>query len=309
VPSILLGEDIKEKGKLHVIDGKQRILSILQFFEGTLKRNYEDDEIKGFRLKDMDILSGLNGFSKDDLLYSNDENKYYDILQMASMRTVIIKNITTEDVLYEVFRRLNTGSVKLSTQELRQSLFPGPFVDYIDKITSENNKIRKLLRITGRDNRMRDNELFLRYFAIKFLRNRYDNRLNGFLNDSTKYFNQKFDEMYKEIEDARKELDEAIDFTFDIMGMEDSFRLIGLDRLNLPFNRVVFELFSYFFSFPNIRNKIKDKSNFKNKYLDLVKNSEYVISITENTHQTNRLNDRFKLFSEFLYHLTGVKVN
>lgn len=309
VPSILLGEDINDKGKLHVIDGKQRLLSILQFFEGKLKRSYEDDEIKGYRLRGMDILSNLNGFSVTDLYDANNENSYFDILQMASMRTVVIKNITTEDVLYEVFRRLNTGSQKLSTQELRQSLFPGPFVDYIDDITSENNLIRYLLRNANKDNRMRDNELFLRYFAIKFLRNNYDNRLNSFLNDSTKYLNNKFDEMFDEIENARYELDKAIEFTLDTMGEQDAFRLIGLGRKNLPFNRVVFELFTYYFSFPLLRKKIFDeKINLKEKYLDLQKNQNFVISITENTHQTNRLNDRFNIFSDFLFQITGIRV-
>jgi hypothetical protein len=41
--------------------------------------------------------------------------------------TVVLRNWKTEDFLYLVFLRLNTGNVLLSPQELRQALHPGPF--------------------------------------------------------------------------------------------------------------------------------------------------------------------------------------
>ena len=52
------------------------------------------------------------------------------------------------DVPTRSFQRLNTGSLKLSPQELRQALAPGEFTNFVDDQTIASSEIQKLL---GRD--------------------------------------------------------------------------------------------------------------------------------------------------------------
>jgi hypothetical protein len=49
----------------------------------------------------------------------------------ADVRCTIVSNFKSDDALYDIFNRLNTGSVPLSTQELRQVLHKGVFADFL----------------------------------------------------------------------------------------------------------------------------------------------------------------------------------
>lgn len=122
VPPIILAENKGKKNSYIVIDGKQRLLSIRRFFA---KENSSDDVFKKLRLSGLDILIELNGKTYSDI--ENEMGEYISRLENQSIRTIVIKNWPDEAFLYTVFLRLNTGSKKLLSQELRQALKPGPF--------------------------------------------------------------------------------------------------------------------------------------------------------------------------------------
>ena len=108
-----------------VIDGKQRLLSLQQFVEG-------DESGRKLKLTGLEVKTNFDKMTYDDIQNSEfcDE---IDAFNNQTIRTVVIKNWPTEKVLYLLFLRLNTGSVKLSPQELRQALYPGPFIDFVNK--------------------------------------------------------------------------------------------------------------------------------------------------------------------------------
>jgi hypothetical protein len=301
VPSILFAEVISRRGTYQVIDGKQRLLSLLQFFTGSLKRNLEEDEIKGFRLRGLKILTKLNGFSIKDIEEHDGELDYFSLLENAPITSVALRNVENEEILYEVFRRLNTGSQKLSTQELRQSLYPGDFIDYIDELSSDHNIIRDLLNIKRKDTRMRDNELFIRYFSVKFRLSHYDNSVSKFLDQTAVYLNDNYEQLEGKILEYTEELDNAVSFVVKHFSDKYAFRLIGLDRKNLPFNRVLFELFTYFFSIKQIRIFIDENGiSIKDIYYKMLEDENFCVSITENTHQTTNFKYRFQKLSDML---------
>ncbi|MFM6899575.1 MAG: DUF262 domain-containing protein, partial [Microcystis panniformis] len=66
VPLIVLAANNKEKGKFIVLDGKQRLLTILQFYGDSATPN------NSFTLKDLEFLDNLNGCQYQDL--KNDFN-------------------------------------------------------------------------------------------------------------------------------------------------------------------------------------------------------------------------------------------
>jgi hypothetical protein len=81
----------------------------------------------------------------------------------------VIRNWPDEKFLYQVFLRLNTGSVPLSPQELRQALHPGPFSSFVDSFSGSSIEIRYILGLSAPDFRMRDAELVIRYFAFRII--------------------------------------------------------------------------------------------------------------------------------------------
>ncbi|MBM7074702.1 hypothetical protein JQC92_22285, partial [Shewanella sp. 202IG2-18] len=75
-----------------------------------------------------------------------------------------------QQVKYDIFERLNSGSVKLEPQELRNATCRGPFKDLIKKL-SKNATFTELanLEVEGkRVQKMEDEELVLRYFALTY---------------------------------------------------------------------------------------------------------------------------------------------
>ena len=124
IPQIILAEQKDKKGKFIVIDGKQRLLSLKQFA-------LPDKDEHALKLSGLEVLSKFNRMTYADIeggLYFDD----IDAFNNQTIRTVVIKNWKNVEVLYLLFLRLNTGSVKLSPQELRQALYPGEFIDFVN---------------------------------------------------------------------------------------------------------------------------------------------------------------------------------
>ena len=133
VPQIVLAERENMKGKYIVLDGKQRLLSIFQFY-GESSSNYDN-----FKLKDLEILKEINGLSYTDLRRQGD---LQDSLDNQFIRTIIIRNWQKESLLYKIFTRLNTENTPLSPQELRQSLYPGGFTDFLNDQSANSSGLK-----------------------------------------------------------------------------------------------------------------------------------------------------------------------
>ena len=162
IPQLVLAESKKQRGKYIIIDGKQRLLSIMQFV-GSLD---DPKPFKPLRLKGLDILTQLNGKSLNDLRVSGSLTPGPEEFENRTIRTVVIRHWKHEAVLYHIFLRLNTGNVQLSPQELRNALHPGPFAEFIDRYSGESPSLRRILQSNKPDFRMRDAELLLRYYAF-----------------------------------------------------------------------------------------------------------------------------------------------
>ncbi|ECR7467479.1 DUF262 domain-containing protein, partial [Salmonella enterica] len=162
IPQLVLAERKEQRGAYIVLDGKQRLLSIRQFAAEKGDENYESLKLSG-----LEIRTDLKGKNLHDL--KDDASYYNDVAAFENqpIRTVVIKNWPSEEFLYHVFLRLNTGSVQLAPQELRQALHPGPFVSFVDASAPDNEAIKNILKLKKPDFRMRDNELLLRFYALK----------------------------------------------------------------------------------------------------------------------------------------------
>jgi hypothetical protein len=153
VPPIFLNEDAW--GKYSVIDGKQRLSAIRNFLRG------------GLTLKGLEVFADINGMTFENL-----PARLQTILKTrVTMRAVIILRQSDPSIKFEVFRRLNTGGVKLNAQEIRNSVYPGPFNELVLDL-SENVRFHKLLGVKQKNKsaiyqEMRDAELVLRYFTYR----------------------------------------------------------------------------------------------------------------------------------------------
>lgn len=122
IPPIYLFE--KDYNQYEILDGKQRIKSIVEFYSNE------------YELSGLDIWTGLNGKRFDDLTptLKNALNRRYISSIVILKETKYDKGNDT--LIRTIFERLNSGGVALTTQESRNALLAGPFNDECKRIAS-----------------------------------------------------------------------------------------------------------------------------------------------------------------------------
>jgi uncharacterized protein with ParB-like and HNH nuclease domain len=158
VPFIYISQDVDvddevDEGiaRYSVIDGQQRLTAIFDFFKNN------------FVLQDLEVLDTLNGCRYADL-----PSFLIRRLEERSIKCLRIDSTLDQQVKYDIFERLNSGSVKLEPQELRNATCRGPFKDLSLKLAKLESfrELSNLKADSKRLKKMEDVELVLRYFAV-----------------------------------------------------------------------------------------------------------------------------------------------
>jgi hypothetical protein len=295
IPQIVLAENKASKGKFIIVDGKQRLLTLYQFCSTQSDKTL--------------ILAGLNnstlnGKNKGKLSLDNED--LYNNFINQSIRSVIIKNWPSDPFLYTIFFRLNTGSLGLSPQELRLALKPGPFMDYAENF-SRNDKIKRLLKLDEPDYRMRDVDLVIRYFSFKNILDTYTGNYKDFLDRTCEQLNQNWEVKKTLVEQQSREFEEGIDFSIDVFGENDVLRKWNKGRFENRINRAVFDIMLYYFSDPDLREKLKPKKvDIKEAFVGLCKtNTKFQKSLSSNTNNMIETSTRFYIWWEELSKISG----
>lgn len=304
VPQLVLAESKERRGAYIVLDGKQRLLSIRQFAAAR------DDQIyTQLKLSGIEIRKDLRGKSLESL--KNDATLYDDLSSFENqpIRTVVIKNWPNENFLYHVFLRLNTGSVSLSPQELRQALHPGKFVEFIDIQSGKSVALREILKIKKPDFRMRDAELLVRYYAFKYYLSEYSGVLKKFLDDSCKKLNDTWEDAEENIKAGLEEFEQAHKAVVNIFG-ENMYKKWNGTSYETRFNRAIFDIMTYYLSIPEIRetllsDKIKTEAIFKG----LCENdTEFLTSIETTTKSLTATCTRLSKWTEKVNEEFGIRI-
>lgn len=153
IPLIYLAEE--DDGSFSVVDGQQRLTALIEF----VRNNRVDPAKTGdVRLSGLEVLDNLEGKTFAEL-----SKRDQAFLKNRELSVIRLRSDSDPNLKLKVFRRLNTGSVKLNAQELRNAAFRGPYNDELKK-WARNERFLKLLRADGTpDIRMLDVELVLRF--------------------------------------------------------------------------------------------------------------------------------------------------
>lgn len=289
IPQIILAEKKSQRGKYIVIDGKQRLLTIRRFFSDK-----PNDEFKPLRLTGLDILPHLNGKTYKNLKSDAEFSDKINQLENQSIRTTIIKNWPDESFLFTVFLRLNTGSIKLSPQELRQALHPGPFIDFADEFSIESNGIKEMLNLSKPDYRMRDVELVIRFFANKYFLKDYEGNLKKAFDNTVMHLNETWESNSSRIKNDAQRLENAIAFTIEMYGgRKKAFSKWVDGGFQNNFNRAIYDIMVYYFSIPEILEEARSKGDdILEKFKILCENDDDFRTSFE--HTTKSIDNTFK---------------
>jgi len=305
IPQLVLAESKEKRGAYIVIDGKQRLLSIRQFAAPKDDPAFDQLKLSGLTIR-SDLQRATLEKLKSDPVFEDDLASF----ENQSIRTVIIKNWGTEDFLYQVFLRLNTGSVPLSPQELRQALHPGGFVDFADIASGESAELQRLLKIKKPDFRMRDAELLIRYYAFMNYAVRYSGDLKAFLDLACKNLNAGWAEQKDSIEIQLDIFKKAFDIASAIFGPNHVFRKWTGKNYEKPFNRAIFDIILYYFSQPSVGDlAITKPREIEDAFRNLCEtNSDFLSSIEKTTKSMWSAHTRFSVWADTLNGILGTKL-
>lgn len=302
VPPLVLAESKQRRGSYIVLDGKQRLLSIKQFAALRGDTIYEQ-----LRLTGLELRADLNGKCLED--FRTELGLYDDLSSFENqpVRTVIIKNWPNEAFLYHVFLRLNTGSVSLSPQELRQALHPGPFVEFIEESSRESRALRDILNNPKPDFRMRDAELLVRYYAFSYFLPRYSGNLKSFLDETCLNLNNSWPSEQETIRVDLQEFEDAHTSIRKVFG-ENAYRKWLGDTYEKRFNRAIFDIMMFVFRRRSVRPTLEQgRQPVVEIFQDLCVNDHAFLASIEQTtkskeatyirlsHWVERINSTFQL--------------
>jgi hypothetical protein len=132
-----------------VVDGLQRLTS--------MKRFIIDKELR---------LSGLEFLRKyDKSNYDELPRNLQRRIQETQVIVFVIQEKTPPDVKFKIFKRINTGGLPLSSQEIRHALNQGPVTQFLREL-AESKEFLDATDHGIRDNRMGDRECVLRFVAF-----------------------------------------------------------------------------------------------------------------------------------------------
>lgn len=172
-----------ETQQREIIDGQQRIMSVKYFFEGIFGEEDKNGKRQVFKLKGLSERASYNGKTFKEL-----DQKDQRRLKNLSLRTIQITQLKPEssnDSVFHIFERLNTGGTSLKPQEIRNAIYRGKIVEKLQAL-NDMPEWQKILGLSAADKHQKDIELVLRLFSLFENLDHYQPPMVSFLNKNMK---------------------------------------------------------------------------------------------------------------------------
>jgi nucleoside phosphorylase len=277
--------DATDDEKWAVIDGLQRLT--------TLKSFVLEKEMK---LEGLEFLQQFKGFRYDELPRALQRR-----IEETQITVYLIGQGTPPEVKFNIFKRINTGGLPLSTQEIRHALNQGQatrLIRFLSKTTA-------FIEATGvSSERMVDQELVLRFlaFVITPPENYRSSDFDSFLNNSMIKINHMDENTTNILSD---QFNHAIQRASQIFGSNAFRRPNPQRRLRNPVNKSLFE--SWCVNLAGITDEefkiIEKRKYFINKGFEiLMENTAFNEAISQGTGSTKKVKKRFSSVKSLIDH-------
>jgi hypothetical protein len=268
-----------------VVDGLQRL--------GTL-RNFILH--KKLRLRGLEYLSQFEGHDYDQLPRAMQRR-----ITETQLSCHIIETGTPPEVMFNVFKRINTAGKPLVGQEIRHALNPGPARELLRDLAG-SPEFRKATDGTVNPKRMADRECVLRFLAFRSLGDEsYGGKLDEFLMNAMKHLNRTQGSHSSLWDDFQR----AMSLAWDLFGKE-AFRKPnrpGYKRWRSPVNKPLFESLSVALAeVPEGRSqRLRDrKREVAADLSSLMEDAEFFESISVGTQTARQVKVRFGRMRELV---------
>lgn len=309
-----------EKSIFTVVDGLQRLSTIRNFILGDtfVKTGEEKNKGDGFKLQDLEFWKIYNGKTFRQLPV-NLQNRLIE----SEFRFTVINPGTPEEVRRNIFKRLNTGGMPLSGQEIRNALYLGNSTKLLNEL-AEFQSFKDATANSIKSVRMEDKELILRF--LSFLVRDYTTykksvSVDTYLSDTMIILNANPDfntrEFQKSVRNGNIKPSDINTISFEEIklkfktAMKRSFLLFGKHSFRKSYgenrrtaiNKSLFETWGFILvnlsetEFQNLRNNRKD---FFRDYAPIISSPDFQISISRDSMKTTSVKNRFEQFNSLI---------
>ncbi|MBF0421961.1 MAG: DUF262 domain-containing protein [Magnetococcales bacterium] len=284
--------DATNEDRWVVIDGLHRLSTLRDFIISPKKGS------NGFfKLADLEFLTEMNGKTFSEL-----PRNFQRRIEETQVTVYKLESGTPTEVKFNIFKRINTGGLPLSSQEIRHALNQGSVTGLL-KDMAESEEFRKAVnnRVKKMD-RMVDRELVLRFFAFiqggpeKYGENtvNFDTFLSNAINDLNQLTS------HKKLEESFLR---AMKIAAELFGTQ-AFRKQARDKKNrFPINKSLFEAWSVnldALSDNDFKILMRKKKLLQERFIDIVGEREFNDSITLGTGSKVNVHRRFGKIKEII---------
>lgn len=258
--------DGSENDNWIVIDGLQRLTTIKEFFvDATLK------------LSGLEFLKDLDGCTVTDM-----PRVYIRRMKETSIINYIINPGAPINLKYNIFKRINTGGLKLEPQEIRHALFQGFATKYLKEL-SDMPLFKKATGYSIRTERMLDREFVLRFIAFYEMGvEKYDGSIDDYLNKAMEILNKKYPKDEGYVENITRKFTLALDTTYETFGRFSFRRMPDLYKRR-TISKALFEAWTSILAHHDVdelQKFVAHKKQIIQEYMEMFQDDEFNGCIT-----------------------------
>ena len=276
---IIEHEDDLEKRKTiwQVIDGLQRCSAFNHFIVE-----------KTFSLENLEFLTQFNGRFYVDL-----PRELQRRISQTPITVYVVEKGTPEEVKFNIFKRINTGGLILTPQEIRHAMNQGIPADFVAEL-ADLVEFKDATCHIIKTERMEDRDFVTRYVSF------YLQDYNAYQPDLDSFMNKGMSKIKSLSDFERVEMKSRF-----IKSMQTAIKLFGDDafrkRTNIydrrkPINKALFEVQSVIYAKmeePQLRLLISKKQVYNQKFIELNNDEKFRYAISSGTGQRESVIRRF----------------
>jgi hypothetical protein len=312
IPMFYVSAD--EKSVYTVVDGLQRLSSLRDFIIGKdfLERNDEALRGKGMKLQGLEFWTQYDGNTFCEL-----PTYLQNRITETELTFTIINPGTPEEVKRNIFKRINTGGLYLTPQEIRNALYNGHVTELLNVLAASDSFLNATAH-SVKTERMDDFELILRCLAFILRGKEFypkNNSMDTFLSDTMQIINAYPDfstsDIMKLIKRGNVTVESIRNFNLEdlknlfIKGMQRSLKLFGDhcfrrsygDMRRAPINKALFEMWGSMLAMINeneYTNVYSNQKALKTEYYLLLNDISFQNLISRDSWKYASVQKRFE---------------
>lgn len=278
--------DASDEDEWLVVDGLQRLTAINRF---VIK--------KELKLSGLEFLHHLSGLGFNEL-----PRNFRRRIKETQVTVYLIEKDTPPEVKFNIFKRINTGGLPLSSQEIRHALNQGAATKLLKKLAG-SREFEKATDYGIRDHRMAAQECVLRFmaFTLKPYTHYKSSDFDGFLNSAMVAINKKPDDELQKLEGSFLR---ALKASRDIFGNYAFRKQYKKNAWRNPINKALFETWAVNLSSINddqITELKQKKDKLIDGFIDLMNGSSgFDSAISQGTGNIAKVKLRFSEISKLI---------